>query len=1000
MVFNEDSRVKLPSLVHFIRLGYQYQTKKNQKIDKRNNIFVDIFKESICRINGREYKEEVLNDLIKEIAVLTDNVRDKGREFYERLTNEAKIKLIDFRNPENNDFRVVTELEYYDNPDNPDEHFRPDINILINGIPLAFFEVKKPNNEKGMQAEFSRMKYRTVDKAKEFGHFFNQLQILAFSNNMAYDDGARVLLQGSFYTTPNGKDALKYNHFREESAIAVNEYVSDDVIDYILSDNNAIEIKNLTEFKANVKSSTYANKFATSLFSKERLIFFIRYGIAFVDSSVEGYNKHIMRYPQYFAAQKLIDKLDGGMQKATLWHTQGSGKTAWAYFVSRILKDYYAEKHIVPKFYFVVDRLDLLKQAKDEFSWRGMSIASIDNRNDFSENIRSSVIKEDMNVVNIQKFSEDSKVVKDVNKSVQRIYFLDEVHRGYKPKGTFLANLLGADKNGIFIGLTGTPLLKKEASTKDLFSDGYIHKYYYNKSIADGYTLKIKKENISVEFRNLIAGQLKDKKGKPLKEGDPIPSNIWNKAISDPEIIKQLCAYIDMDFKNFIDITGDKSLGFMIVTAKTGQAVEIQKWFEENTTLKTALVLSEEEDNTEKQEGFRGVRNPETKQVEAKYEGVIVYNMLLTGFDAPRLKRLYLLRQIKEHSLLQTLARVNRPYKGMKYGYVVDFVDITEEYEKTNERYLEELKEDLPEDDDFEDVKDIFIDIPAVKRRVVEVRNNLFNYLGNVENNLEAFVEQVNELELGELRDIRSELNIYKECYNELRMSHEDVSDIPIERLQKAENEVQNRIRLIIAEKYLDDELDDEEEPDFTGVIIDFIKNGEMFLEFTSKDDVIEKMSEIDNAISANLDPTDAELLAIKEDYKQAIKDLKDGGKEVADTIVDRLSEILKRAKKLNVDNTNLSNIYQGDDSCMRIHKRFRENYGKYLKDPEIMGIIRAIIVEIDNIIGHMQNPTQEVVKRALMKPVRDVFKEVGHNLGRAQVGDVINLFIEGKIKE
>lgn len=903
MVFNEDSRVKLPSLIHFMRLGYRYQTKKGQNIDKRNNIFVDVFKESIRRINGREYKDDVLDDLIKEIATITDNDKDKGREFYQRLTNESKMKLIDLRNPENNDFCVVTELEYYDDPAELNDHFRPDINILINGIPLAFFEVKKPNNEKGMQAEFSRMKYRTKDKAKEFGHFFNQLQVLAFSNNMAYDDGARVLLQGSFYTTPNGKDGLKYNHFREEREIAVNEYVSDELIDYILSDNNAIEIKNMTEFKTNVKSSTYANKFATSLFSKERLIFFIRYGIAFVDSSVEGYNKHIMRYPQYFASQNLIEKLDGGMSKATLWHTQGSGKTAWTYFVTKILKDYFSQKHIVPKFYFVVDRLDLLKQAKDEFSWRGMSIASIDNRNDFSENIKQSVVKEDMNVVNIQKFSEDSKVVKDVNKSVQRIYFLDEVHRGYKPKGTFLANLLGADKNGIFIGLTGTPLLKKEASTKDLFSDGYIHKYYYNRSIADGYTLKIKKESISVEFRKLISGKLKDKHGKAIKEGDPIPSNIWNKAISDPEIIKQLCEYIDMDFKNFIDITGDKSLGFMIVTAKTGQAIEIQKWFEENTTLKTALVLSDEEGNTEKQEGFRGIRNPETKEVEAKYEGVVVYNMLLTGFDAPRLKRLYLLRQIREHSLLQTLARVNRPYKSMKYGYVVDFVDITEEYEKTNARYLEELKEDLPDDDDFEDVRDIFIDIPAVKKKVVEVRNSLFNYLGNIENNLEAFTSQVNELELTELREIRSNLNVYKECYNELRMSHEDVSDIPIERIQKAETEVGNRIRLIIAEKYLDDELDEEEEPDFTGVIIDFIKSGEMFLEFTSKDDVIEKMTEIDNAISANLDPTDKDLLEIKDDYKKAIKDLKDGGKEVADAIVDTLADILKRIKKLNYDN-------------------------------------------------------------------------------------------------
>src|SRR5699024_8617182 len=119
----------------------------------------------------------------------------------------------------------------------------------------------------------------------------------------------------------------------------------------------------------------------------------------------------------------------------------------------------------------------------------------------------------------------------------------------------------------------------------------------------------------------------------------------------------------------------------------------IQEWFKENSNLKTALVLYDEENNKEKQEEFRGKKSMEIPGViESGLHGVVVYNMLLTGFDAPRLKRLYLLRRIKDHSLLQTLARVNRPYKDMKYGYVVDFVDITEEYEQTNQRYIEELK--------------------------------------------------------------------------------------------------------------------------------------------------------------------------------------------------------------------------------------------------------------------------------------------------------------------
>ena len=154
-----------------------------------------------------------------------------------------------------------------------------------------------------------------------------------------------------------------------------------------------------------------------------------------------------------------------------------------------------------------------MNQASTEFADRGMSIAAINTKADFAKNIASPSIigsssqrgkyKETMNVVNIQKFSDESKVDLNCMKGIQRIYIIDEVHRGYKDDGVFLSNLLGADKKGIYIGLTGTPILAKtkeddgkvektKLGTADMF-EGYLHKYYYNKSIADGYTLKIKK---------------------------------------------------------------------------------------------------------------------------------------------------------------------------------------------------------------------------------------------------------------------------------------------------------------------------------------------------------------------------------------------------------------------------------------------------------------------------------------------------------------------------
>ncbi|MBI6001209.1 type I restriction endonuclease [Clostridium perfringens] len=998
MIHTEDSRVKIPALLHFRRLGYTYQSKKGANIDSSSNIFIDVFAESIRNINNNEYSQDTINSLIKEISNLIDNDIDKGKSFYERLVGYNKVRLIDLKNPANNDFRVVTELTFKGDRN----EFRPDITILINGIPLGFIEVKKPNNHNGIQDEFKRMKKRM--RYKDCNHFFNMFQVLGFTNNQPYNDEERIKLQGSFYTTPNG-DGTTYNLFREEQEIPVNEYLEDDFIDYVLNDNNIQAIKSTQEFNTNLKIDTPCNKFITSVFSKERLIFFIRYGIAFVDSQTHGLNKHIIRYPQYFAIQELTKRIGNGLNKGIVWHTQGSGKTALSYFITNVLRDYYQERGIITKFYFVVDRLDLLIQASGEFASRGMTIASINSKEDFVKNIKSSAItdigaqqgkyKETMNVVNIQKFSQDSTVDIKCAKKIQRIYLLDEVHRGYKKKGVFLSNLLGADPNGIYIGLTGTPLLKNDSKSTDLFDD-YIHKYYYNKSIADGYTLKIKKENISTKFRKDIRSMLKIK-----DDGEKVPSKQWELVGKYPIFVDKLCKYIQDDFNTFKELQNDSTLGSMIVTSSSEQARLIQEWFTNNSALKTALVLYDEDDNKEKQEEFRGKKNPDTGQIESKYSGVVVYNMLLTGFDAPRLKRLYLLRQIKDHSLLQTLARVNRPYKDMKYGYIVDFVDITEQYEETNRRYLEELKEDIKGDDDV-DITEIFVDPVKVRESIKTIENKLFNYMANIETNLEDFRKQIEPLDEIKLRHIRNCLVEYKECYNELRMSHEDVSNIPIDRLNKAYYEVSNRINLKVAEKSLGNQNNDSDDIDFKDLVVEFLKTGEIDLEFTTENDISERINNIKNALSANCDKEDKIYKELYKRFKTIIKKFKDEAdtSEKVALIIVELDALINEIAILNNSNSSLTKRYNGDESCMRIHKKLLDDYSENLTDIDVFNIMNEIITEIDSLICNMAQPTEEVIMRQMLRPVRDAFKKYGYKLSKRQVENIIYLFVDDKFKK
>ena len=141
MKFTEDSRVKIPSILHLTRLGYNYISLKDAVWDEDTNIFTDIFQKSIAKINesNGEIEADDIKRLLSDVKLSLEN-EDLGKAFYEMLTARSGIKLIDFENFNNNTFNVVTELTYK----NGDDEFRPDIILLINGMPLVFIEVKKP----------------------------------------------------------------------------------------------------------------------------------------------------------------------------------------------------------------------------------------------------------------------------------------------------------------------------------------------------------------------------------------------------------------------------------------------------------------------------------------------------------------------------------------------------------------------------------------------------------------------------------------------------------------------------------------------------------------------------------------------------------------------------------------------------------------------------------------------------------------------------------------
>ena len=387
---------------------------------------------------------------------------------------------------------------------------------------------------------------------------------MIFSNNSEYDDFEAVPLEGAFYAS-SSYNKLFFSHFREEneSIFTRIKNVDEAVENFILTDTNLVSIKSTPEYVTNSTPVSPTHKIITSLFSFERILTILKYAIAYVektdDDGITTLEKHLMRYPQLFATKAIEKKLNSGIKNGIIWHTQGSGKTALAYYNVRYLTDYYQKQGIIAKFYFVVDRLDLLTQAANEFRSRGLQVEEVNSKEDFIKNIASTgsvnnTGKATITVVNIQKYSAESVVKKsDYAVDVQRIYFLDEAHRSYRPTGSFLANLLESDRNAVRIALTGTPLIGtiyddegkpiggKTYNSKAVFGD-YIHKYYYNRSIADGYTLKLIREGISTTYKKKLQSA--------LDEIEMLKGSIQKKDMyAHTKYVSPLVEYITNDFR-------------------------------------------------------------------------------------------------------------------------------------------------------------------------------------------------------------------------------------------------------------------------------------------------------------------------------------------------------------------------------------------------------------------------------------------------------------------
>ncbi len=692
----EDYLVEQPAINWFKEIRYEYIhgseliPDNKERETYRDVILKKRFIQAIKRINPF-----LTDNLAEEVY---KKVKDpdhpdfimKGKIFYELLTNGVRItfkegkeektrivKLIDFENPQNNEFLISNQfkVEYQFERE---KYRKPDIVVFINGIPIAVFELKSFNTNETAKDAFLDHK----SKIKDIPQLYIYSQILVAS------DG---------YETKYGSPTSDWERFF--------------VWEGILSDND-LEVKEIGEgfyrYFYKGKELTSLEVLIMGLFRKENLLEFIN-DFVFYEKSGESYEKKIASYHQFYAVKKAIERtkrciLEGKIPEerriGVIWHTQGSGKSLTMLFYARkALKIKELEN---PLLLFITDRKNLDEQLYRLFSPIPI-VHQAESINDLQEKI--SKMAGGIIFATIQKFGKrnvDEYPFLTDRKNI--IVIADEAHRSQYRE--LAQNLRKAIPNASFMGFTATPIELQDRDTYLVFGEpisiysmdkALRHKVivpiYYEPRLVE---LHLTNEFINEEFEE-ISEDLEPEMKEELKKKYARLENL----ILNPERIEKIAKDIVEHFNKRVSEFEGKA---MVVVISRKVAVELYKAIKKIPDAPSVEVVMSGNKQRDPEDFHPHIRNKHEmeelldnfKNPERDPKMVIVVDMLLTGFDVPCLHTMYFDKPMKNHNLLQAIARVNRVFKDKPAGLIVDYIGIADDLRKSLAKYtVETIKQVL-----------------------------------------------------------------------------------------------------------------------------------------------------------------------------------------------------------------------------------------------------------------------------------------------------------------
>lgn len=781
---------QLPAIHQLINLGFRYLTPRevvNQRGGRLTNCFLDnILREQLHDLNKIEtlngsyaFSEsaiqecvQALNDLRPEGLVATNekayDLLCLGRSVEQAIGGRKSsytVRYIDWENPSRNVFHVAAEFSV--EKTKTKDTRRPDVVCFVNGIPFAVIEAKAPDPKIGVEQAISQ--HLRNQHPDEIPDFFRTLQMLLAVNAK---EGRYATVGTPITHWLEWKETLG-NEDEENLLDSINDPLSDGDMQRLLAEPfKQHEILAYREkLSGGARIPTGQDRLIYSIMRPERLL-----EMAYRFTVFDGGAKKVARYQQYFAVADIMERVleldtNGARKGGVVWHTQGSGKSLTMVMLAKAIA--LCDEIRNPRVVLVTDRVDLDDQIKGTFKSCGLDPKQAGSGNELVQLLkqeRDAIISAVINKFDAACNKRDLRI-DDPNIFV----LVDEAHR--TNYGSLHAHMRRVFPKACFIGFTGTPLMQQDKSTQKKFG-GIIGKpYTINEAVNDGAVLRLRyearkpeidinRDALDKQFEQQTEGLVQEEQAELKKK----TAKFDNIAKTD-QVIYQIARDISQHYEENWKGTFAKG---QIVTARKDVALKYKRALDEIGKVTSEVIISSPDDREGFDNAYGGNKDEVArfwKEMMTRYgnernynrtliqkfktdeepELIIVVSKLLTGFDAPRNTILYVCAPLKNHTLLQAIARVNRLYKDpvsgeeKDYGYIIDYRGILGELSMALDQYTD--------DNIQEEVDEVLVDIEDEVNKLPFVHSTLWDVFKEVSNKKDREALE-NHLEDEERRDV------------------------------------------------------------------------------------------------------------------------------------------------------------------------------------------------------------------------------------------------------